>query len=62
MSVRFEYVKTDLEIGKGSSAKWEAQPSGKLAGVFAICIVFWSASLPTPGGGGVERIEISPLN
>jgi hypothetical protein len=55
VSVRFEYVKADLEIGKGSSAKWK--------GWLGVCdVLSWSASFPNPGGGGAGRIENSPLN
>jgi hypothetical protein len=50
-----KYVKTGLEIGKGSSAKWKAG--------WGVCdVLCWSTSFVNPGRGEVERIENSPLN
>jgi hypothetical protein len=55
VSVRLEYMKLDLEIGKGSSAKWKAG--------WGVCdVLCWLASFPNPGKDGTGRIENSPLN
>lgn len=54
VSVRFEYVKGDLEIGKGNSAMWKAG--------WGVCDVLCWSAFPNPVGDGAERIENSPLN